>query len=239
LAKVSDPIDGEDPSGLRYADLPHGLRLKFDTYSLDVIVLSDTDDEEVREMFLRLQNGTTLKAQEKRNAMPGKMRDIVKSLAAHPFFGTCGFTNARLNFDLLAAQMTAIELNGGPCHLRNSNLNKMYVDQMNFDESSPKAKKIRRVLEYFATAFPEKTPELERFSVLSLYGLVSHCLEKYVMQNRHHDLRNWFLNFKCEWDVWEADHRIPWAQGGKTTVSNGQVACLACNSAKGGLPAAG
>jgi carbon storage regulator CsrA len=39
--------------------------------------------EEVRKMFLRLQNGTTLKAQEKRNAHSEKMRDFVESLAQH------------------------------------------------------------------------------------------------------------------------------------------------------------
>ena len=72
LPKDSEPIEGVDPSKSKYADLPDDLRLKFDTYSLDVIVLTDTDEDEVREMFLRLQNGTTLKAQEKRNAMPGK-----------------------------------------------------------------------------------------------------------------------------------------------------------------------
>ena len=43
-------------------------------------------------MFLRLQNGTILKAQEKRNAMTGAMRDFVKSVAQHPFFEKCGFT---------------------------------------------------------------------------------------------------------------------------------------------------
>ena len=43
-------------------------------YPLDIIVLEDIDEDEVREMFLRLQNGTTLKAQEKRNAYGGTMR---------------------------------------------------------------------------------------------------------------------------------------------------------------------
>jgi hypothetical protein len=38
---------------------------------------------------------------------------------------------------------------------------------------------------------------------------------------------------KCEWDAWEADHKVPWSQGGKTTVENGQVACPACNPSKG------
>ncbi len=38
---------------------------------------------------------------------------------------------------------------------------------------------------------------------------------------------------KCDWDNWEADHIKPWAKGGRTTVINGQVACLACNPSKG------
>jgi hypothetical protein len=52
------------------------------------VILSGTDEDEVREMLLRLQNGTTLKAQQRRNAMSGKMRDFIKDLAEHQFFDT-------------------------------------------------------------------------------------------------------------------------------------------------------
>ena len=37
-------------------------------------------------MFLRLQNGITLKAQEKRHAFGGNMRDFVIQISKHPFF---------------------------------------------------------------------------------------------------------------------------------------------------------
>ena len=198
MPKDSDPIDGVALSKLKYADLSDDIRLKFDTYSLDVIVLTDTDEDEVREMFLRLQNGTTLKAQEKRNAMPGKMRAFIKELASHPFFVNCAFANSRFTFDLIAAQVTALELNGGPCNIKNANLNAMYEDQIDFDVSSLKAKKVRRVLDYLLEVFPDKTPELERFSVVSLYSLVSHCLEKYVMKGRQAQLREWFIAFESE-----------------------------------------
>jgi hypothetical protein len=322
LAKDADDIDGVVVAKMQYADLPEDLRLQFDNYPLDVIVLSDTSEDEVREMFLRLQNGTTLKAQEKRNAMPGKMRAFIKDLAKHPFFSRVSFADTRFTYDLVAAQVTAIELNGGPCHVRNSNLNAMYEAQMEFDAAGTKARKIRRVLEYLAQSFTEKTPELERYSVISLYALVSQCLETYVMQGRQDALRTWFIQFegsraaqeslpadkadpellaykertshstdaqdsiqwrhefllrkffeavpdieqkdnqrlfsheqrlaifrrdggicqvrlrcqgvKCEWDAWQADHKVAWSQGGRTTVENGQVACPECNAAKGG-----
>jgi ribosomal protein L17 len=88
--------------------------------------------------------------------------------------------------------MTLIELIGEPTNVKNADLNKMYEREENFDSSGPKAKKIRRTLEYLLTAFPNKTPELERYSVVSLYVLVSHMLERYVVQNMHQKLAEWF-----------------------------------------------
>src|SRR5262249_34558383 len=86
LPKDADAVDGVSVAGLAYESLPDDLRIRFDVYALDVIVVEEADDDEVREMFLRLQNGTSLKAQEKRNAYPGAMRNYVHELTRHPFF---------------------------------------------------------------------------------------------------------------------------------------------------------
>lgn len=297
-------------------------RIAFDNYTLDIIVISNSDEEEVREMFLRLQNGTTLKAQEKRNAMPGKMRDFIKNLAEHKFFENCGFSNKRYTFDLVAAQMTLLELEGSLTNIKNADLNKMYTENKEFDDNSKEAKKVKKVLDYLLKVFPEKTPELRRGNiVISLYAIASQLLNGYIISERFEDIRNWFIDFeayrreqkdlaaeeqdtetmtyqekishstdakesiewrhefllrklfeaisdielkddmrsftheqrlaiyrkdkgmcqlkikcngeKCNWDNWEADHIIPHSKGGKTVVSNGQVACPACNSSKG------
>jgi len=198
LPRDMDDIDGDKVAGLKYESLPDDLRMAFDMYSLDIIVLQDTDEDEVREMFLRLQNGTSLKAQEKRNAMPGQMRTFVKELSGHAFFESCAFSNSRYTYDHIAAQMTLIELKGGPCNVRDSNLNAMYKEHIVFDGSSPKARKVRRVLDYLFAAFPEKTPEMERFNAISMYGLVSHLLENYVVQERHQQVAHWFVDFETE-----------------------------------------
>lgn len=320
LPKEADEIEGNTVAGLKYQDLPYDLRIKWDTYNLDVVVMDDADEEETREMFLRLQNGTSLKAQEKRNAMPGNMRDFVKSIASHAIFSVCGFTNSRYVYDQVAAQMVLLELSGGPCNVKNADLNRMYEKNKNFDTNCVKAKKCRKVLDFLYAAFPSKTPELERFNLISLYGVASQLLEAYVIKERAGDLAKWFIAFetfrreqdklpegeadnemlkyhektshstdsedslssrhvfllrkffeavpdvelkddqrlfsyeqrlaiyrrddglckvaikcqgqKCEWDNWAADHIKPWSKGGKTTVENGQVACIPCNSAK-------
>ncbi len=196
LTNEIEDIDGFSISSKKYEDLPIELRTRFDIYPLDIVIIQTDDEEEVREMFLRLQNGTTLKAQERRNAMSGNMRDFVKELSEHRFFLSCGFDNSRYTFDHIAAQVTLIELEGGPCNVKNANLNKLYKENTNFDKSGQIAKKIRRVLDFLLKAFPEKTPELERYNVISLYTMASNLLERYVFLNRYEDLAKWFIGFE-------------------------------------------
>lgn len=196
LPKDADPIDGFDVKGIRHDELPHELRIKWDTYNLDIVVMDGSDEDETREMFLRLQNGTSLKAQEKRNAMPGNMRDFVKTLAAHPVFSICGFSNSRFVYDQVAAQMALVELSGGPCNVKNADLNRMYEKNKDFDPNGVKARKCRKVLDFLYTAFPSKTPELERFNLISLYGMASQLLESYVVKDRAAALSEWFIAFE-------------------------------------------
>lgn len=320
MGKDAESIDGIEIKNAAYNTLPLDLRSIFDQYNLDIMIMVNTDDEEVREMFLRLQNGSSLKAQEKRNALSGNMRDFIKQIAMHKFFTSCKHDNTRYAYDLVAAQMTKLELAGQVCNIKNTDLNKMYNGNTTFDNNGVKAKKVMRVLDYLYICFPQKTPELEWYSVISLYMIISNMLEKYVMKDMENTIFKWFINFeiyrrqeeqkdtencdpeildykdltghstdateslrsryeyllrklleyypkfelkdnnriftheqrlaifrrdhetcqlkikcngiKCDWDNWDADHKIPWSKGGKTTVDNGQVACPACNRAK-------
>lgn len=198
LPKNSDPIDDENIANCKYEDLPHNLRAKFDTYPLDVVILEETDEDEVREMFLRLQNGTTLKAQEKRNAFPGKMRDFVHELSSHNFFSAVGFKNSRFAYDHVAAQLVCLEINGGPANIRNADLNRMYEANTDFDNKGNIAKSVRRTIDILAEIFPERTPELERYNVISLYCIIAELLRNYVISEVKTDLQKWFIGFEAD-----------------------------------------
>lgn len=197
LSKTAEKIGDYEIANKKYSDLPDDIRINFDGYPLDVVVISDSDEDEVREMFLRLQNGTSLKAQEKRNAMPGNMRDFVKELTKHDFFvNSVSFSNKRFDHDLVTAQMCLLEINGEPCNVKNNDLNKMYENYKDFDVTSNVAKKIKRVLDYLYKMFPHKTPELERYNVISLYIVISSLLDKYVIAKRSEEIANWFIEFE-------------------------------------------
>jgi hypothetical protein len=200
LALDADPANGYKIAGLHYPELPDELRIQFDTYPLDMIVLEETDEEEAREMFLRLQSGSTLKASEKRNAMAGNVRDMVRELTHHEFFSRCGFANRRFEFDQVVAQMLLLELAHGPCEIGDQELTKAYSEYSDFDFARGQGKKIadkiRRVLVFLSRAFPEKTPELKKTSAVSLYLLVSTLMDTHVIANLEPSFGEWFIDFE-------------------------------------------
>jgi len=198
IAKDADPISGIAIANLSYNDLLEDFKDKFDSYTLDIVELADATQDEVAEMFLRLQNGTTLKAAEKRNALPGNMKLFIRELAKHDFFNNCGFKNRRFDFDQVAAQCMLLELNGGARNIKNTDLEKMYLENDGFDSESAEAKKIIKVLNYLARVFPEKTPELKQGNVISLYIIISMLLEKYAVSDYETRIGKWFIDFETK-----------------------------------------
>lgn len=198
LPKDAEPIDGQVIASCSYEQLPDEIRILLDVYPLDVVILEDTDDDEVREMFLRLQNGTSLKAQEKRNAYPGKMRDFVREISKHSFFSKVGFSNSRFTHDHIAAQMICLEMAGGPTNVKDADLNRMYEMHKAFDTKSSEAKAVARVLGNLNGVFVEKTPELERFNVITLYCVLAELQHQYVIDDVKPYLHDWFITFEAK-----------------------------------------
>jgi hypothetical protein len=87
---------------------------------------------------------------------------------------------------------------GGPTNIKNADLNRMYEDNTNFDSKSSAGKAVQRTLEILSKAFPEKTPELERFNVISLYCMVSEMQKQYAFDQVRPILHDWFLGFEAD-----------------------------------------
>ena len=52
LIRDAEPIDEFKVAGLSYSELPDELRMRFDIYPLDIVLVTDAEEDEVREMFL-------------------------------------------------------------------------------------------------------------------------------------------------------------------------------------------
>ena len=197
MPKDCDPVEDNDIADKFYNELPVSMKKKFDMYLIDVVILYNVEnDEEIREMFLRLQNGITLKAQEKRHAFGGNMRDFVIQISKHPFFlEKVGYKDLRFAYESTAAQLILLEINGEATDVRNSNLNNLYKDNKDFDENSNVAKKIKKTISYLNKIFEEHTPELKPYYVQSMYMLISKLLDKHVIDDLEKPIFNFFLEF--------------------------------------------
>lgn len=196
LPANADDINGESVAGFKYEDLPLDLRISLDNFQLHIVIIEDADEDEVREMFLRLQNGTSLKAQEKRNAMPGEMRDAIKSLAGLPLWEKVKFGPERFNYDQVSAQLMAIEIAGGPTNIKNTDLNKMYDKFKTFDQNGPIFKSVVRKLNEMNDVFVEKSPELEKQNVIAMYSLISILMGKYNYALIKSKIYDWLIDFE-------------------------------------------
>jgi hypothetical protein len=98
----------------------------------------------------------------------------------------------------MSAQMILLEIEGGPTSVRDGDLNRMYQDHAAFDPEGKLAKKVKRVIDFLNKAFSEKTPELERYNVITLYCLVSVLIDGYVTAGLETKLHDWFLSFERE-----------------------------------------
>lgn len=108
------------------------------------------------------------------------------------------FANRRFSHDLVAAQLVALELAGGPTNIKNSDLNAMYEKQKGFDAANPVAKAVKRKLDTLAKTFPDKTPELERYNVVALYCVLSELMAQFVFSEVEQQFRDWFIDFESQ-----------------------------------------
>jgi len=212
LSKDADGVDNHEIAGKKYDELDEDLLEIFEAFPLHFTIFDDTPDEVIDEIFIRLNNGVPLNSAEKRNAITGAMRDFVKQLTTESPFSTKSVVipDKRYARDEALAQMTLVELNGGPCQVGHKQLKDMYEKNRTFKNDSTKAKRIRYVLSFLAKAFPQKTPELNKVNALSLYILASELLGKYAISGSYKEFAQWFLDFekrRQEDEAIDADQR--------------------------------
>ncbi len=216
----AEKIDGEKCASQFYEELHPSLRKQFDHYEIDIVFVTEAiqteETDEIGELFLRLQNGTPLNSQEKRNAMPGKMRKFVKELTEeekdkekkkkrefnkHPFFESVAFNNTRYAHAQKAAQLICLELSlekSQFCNIRTGDLDKMYKEQNNFDTNGKTAKHFIKTLDYLNKAFPSRTLQLAHHNIIILYCLASTLIKFYNYEGTEQNFHDWFIEFESE-----------------------------------------
>jgi hypothetical protein len=98
-------------------------------------------------------------------------------------------------------------------------------------QSTDSEESVRTRLEMMERRFFEAYPEIEPRDLQRDFGYEQR-LAIYRRDQGICQLRLKCDGIKVSWENWHADHKLPHSKGGKTTVANGQVACMACNLSK-------
>jgi len=166
--------------GATYSALPDDLSDAFDDFELDIDEIEDATEDDLRDLFLRLQLGTPLNTAEKLNAIGGDLHSFCKKVSQHRFFGEkVALRDTRYTHFFIATQWVCIEARGIQPQMRFPQLESLLVDNRRFSESSELAQIIGGSLEYLDTAFPGKSARLRnRANVLSVCLLASSIVRR-------------------------------------------------------------
>ncbi|NMC59239.1 MAG: HNH endonuclease [Candidatus Methanofastidiosa archaeon] len=169
----------------------------FDSYPLPTIHLNDYNDEEIRDMFRRLQRGKPLITGEILNAYPGSIVLAMRKLAEHKFFNDIIAVHpGRYRYNHLVAQFMFLE-NMGIHDITPNYLYQFFKANENLNTDSDLYKKVLRVLNYLSSVFKTKTPELHKGWNVTIYLFTSQLLKEYAMnhQTQKDNLRDFFIDF--------------------------------------------
>ena len=201
LGEHSDDIPGfGDLTGTSYSNLPSDLRDKLLLYELSIVILEDASDEEIRDIFLRLQEGAPLNPAEKRNAMIGNMRNFVASIADEArVFPLTSIKQARFAWHDLAAHIVCLELAHGPTNLKAPELKQMYATQARFELNGNDAKNVKRHLKFMERVLQSQPPEMDiKWGFCDLYLLISSLDHEYILKDRESDFASFYISFECD-----------------------------------------
>ncbi len=181
-----DPFPALDDTpmakGKLYSHLNADQQTKFEESFLTIMVLENATIEEIRDMFLRLQNGTPLNAQQKRDAMGSNIGKLARELSNFHFFTTSVyFNNSGSDYHRVASQIIHLEIKDKIISCTSRQLDKLYSAYKNVQIEPLVVSKVKKVLAMLGEIFPVQNPHLNRSYTLSLYWIVSRILDTYSL----------------------------------------------------------
>lgn len=120
------PIDGHAVAGHAYATIHKSLRDRFDNFDVSVAEIQTSTQDEITNLFSRLQMGVSLNPAELRNALMGPMRHVIDTVAtSHEFFAECRIPDTRYKRQDYVTHIFAVAAYDGRRGIKAPNLKEM------------------------------------------------------------------------------------------------------------------
>ncbi|PCJ22002.1 MAG: hypothetical protein COA96_14980 [SAR86 cluster bacterium] len=186
--------------GKKYSELTEKTQDQFDEYQIDIEEVSEATNDEISELFKRLQGGTPLNSGEKLMAVGGDLCKKIKTFSTHKFLKEkILLSDTRYTYFTICAQLTYLE-NHGISNLSFTRLENFLKQNKSTAtagfELKSNLKKIKEVLDTLKTIFDvAPTYFKNRASVVSTYLLISELIDKGSIDDKHHQIKAFFDKF--------------------------------------------
>lgn len=196
----ADEVDGHPIAGHRFSTLHVNVQMLLQNVPLDVVVMNaGYTDDDIEEIFLRLQNGTPLNAPEKRRAIAGNMRKVVEELGDHRVFALCSFQDRRYAYEDAVAKILHLLLFGGITDIRPTSIRRTYEQNATITVEHREVKRLRQAFGFITGAFKDRqSPGLKKYSIITLGYLAAEMLDEYDMSKHAAEFAECYLDFEAQ-----------------------------------------
>ena len=175
--KLALPNDLNNIGGMTYQQLDDRIKDKFDDYDIDLVLIHDATEEEIRDLFLRLQLGVPTNTAERLNAISGKMTQFIKKISSHNFFrNKIILKNNRLAHFAVAAQITLL-LSDGIRSIKFKDLSDFFNNNKAFDENCKTGKNLKKLLNEVDKIFVKQNYVLRNRALIISFFLLLKTLQ--------------------------------------------------------------
>jgi hypothetical protein len=202
LPMEADDVEKEVVKGKFFNGLSTDLQMEFNNINLDIVILNSAyNEDDIEDMFLRYQNGEPLNAAEKRKAIPGQFKNVVKELAKHKIFEKCAFQDHRDAFQDAISKILHVRIYGTFTSISSDAIKRTYANNSDINANHKNVKQAEKALNFLNSAFDKssnKTPKLKKYAILTLAEVATYLLENYSINNFKKEFAEAYLSFEKE-----------------------------------------
>lgn len=171
------------------------LKESFLSKKLQVVEIESSDENEVRDLFIRLQAGSPLNDQEVRDAWPGKFTEFILKLGGKPEIAGCpghqffrdvmkmkpgGDRGATRKLAAGIAMLYLEFLDKKSCAFKSRDLNDYYHKNIDFNTEDCQPKRLIEILDLLNRLFADSNrPKIKGYEAIHLVLLVSSLMDGY------------------------------------------------------------
>lgn len=195
-------VDGEtyELAGKKFSELPMEIQSLLSSYTFTIYNLEECTDEEIEEMFFRLNNGSGLSKTQMANVKLGMgLAKFVKELLTRPFFtDVCHFTPAQYrraaDERTLLQAMLLLDVKAGDYELVSISEGEIihYAETLHDNYSDEKRERLLKIVKYLEKGFDGKEKFMKVVNIPMFIYMADEAMKKDIVATEFY---KWFKRF--------------------------------------------